>query len=202
WKSIVGSITTQDQGIPKEEEDFYKTRGYSRNERVGKSGLEEQYEDVLRGRKEQTEYTTTKEGEVVGTDVVVEGERGRDLVQTMDMEFQEKVDEIVLKELKSARANGGNPYLEDALAVAMNPQTGEVLALSGFHYDKESNEYQNSPHKTLYDSNLPGSTVKGATVLAGLGSDVLSPGETLTDSPIKINGTQTKGSYMQLGAVN
>src|SRR5699024_11438574 len=30
----------------------------------------------------------------------------------------------------------------------------------------------------------------------------LSPGETLTDSPIKIKGTQTKGSYMQLGAVN
>src|SRR5699024_11517566 len=90
WKSIVGIITTQEQGIPKEEEDFYKTRGYSRNDRVGKSGLEEQYEDVLRGRKEQTEYTTTKKGDVLGTDVVVEGERGKDLMLTIDMEFQEK----------------------------------------------------------------------------------------------------------------
>src|SRR5699024_11637734 len=125
----------------------------SRSDRVGKSRLEEQYEDMLRGHKEKTEYTTTEKGDVLGTDVVVVGERGKDLMITIDMEFQEKVDEIVLKELKSARANGGNPYLEDALAVAMDPQTGEVLALSGFHYDKESNEYHNSPHKTLYDSN-------------------------------------------------
>src|SRR5699024_5651886 len=114
----------------------------------------------------------------------------------------EKVDEIVLKELKSARANGGNPYLEDALAVAMDPQTGEVLALSGFHYDKESNEYQNSPHKTLYDSNLPGSTVKGATVRAGLGSDVVSPGQTVIDSTSKSKGRRTRCSYVQLGSVN
>ena len=148
-KSIIGSITTQDQGIPKEQEKYYLTRGYSRNDRVGKSGLEEQYEDLLRGRKEEIQYTTTKTGKVIGSEVVVEGERGKDLVLSMDMDFQEKVDEIVLKELKAAKASG-NYYLEDALAVALNPKTGEVLALSGQHYNREKNEYENMPHKKCY----------------------------------------------------
>src|SRR5690625_4011689 len=110
-KSVLGSITSQDQGIPAEQEDYYLTRGYNRNDRVGKSGLEEQYEDVLRGGKEQIEYTTKKKGTVLGQDIAVEGERGKDLVLTFDMDYQKKVDELLLKELKSARSNGNN-YLE------------------------------------------------------------------------------------------
>lgn len=202
-QSIIGSITTQEQGIPAEKEDYYLTRGYSRNDRVGKSGLEEHYEDVLRGRKEQIQYTTTKTGEVIGSEVIVPGERGKDLVLTIDIDYQQKVDEIVLKELQAARRHSGaNRYLEDALAVVMNPKTGEILALSGWHYNRQTNEYENTPHKVLYDAHRAGSTVKGATVLAGLASGVISPGTTLYDSPIKIQGTPTKGSWTRLGPVN
>lgn len=198
-KSVLGSITSQDQGIPKEQEDYYLTRGYNRNDRVGKSGLEEQYEDVLRGRKEQVKYTTTKTGNIIGSDIAVEGERGKDLVLTMDIDFQKKVDKVVLDELKKAR--GRNQHLEDALAVAMNPKTGEILALSAFHYDKDKNKYENEPHRTLYDAHRPGSSVKGATVMAGLESGVITPGQTFYDSPITIS-TLKKGSYRPLGAVN
>ena len=202
-QSIIGSITTQEQGIPAEQEDYYLTRGYSRNDRVGKSGLEQQYEDVLRGRKEQIQYTTTKTGEVIGSEVIVPGERGKDLVLTIDIDYQQKVDEIVLRELKAARGHSGaNRYLEDALAVVMNPKTGEVLAMSAWHYNRETNEYENTPHKVLYDTHRAGSTVKGATVLAGLDSGVISPGTTFYDSPIKIRDTPTKGSWTRLGAVN
>lgn len=200
-KSIIGSITTQDQGIPAEKEKYYLTRGYNRNDRVGKSGLEEQYEDLLRGRKEQVQYTTTKTGNVIGSDVIVKGERGKDLVLTTDIEYQKLVDEIVLKELKAAKARG-NYYLEDALAIVLNPKTGEILALSGQHYNQETGQYENTPHKVLYDAHRPGSTVKGATVLAGLDSGVIGPGTTLYDSPIKIKDTPTKGSYQRLGPVN
>lgn len=202
-QSIIGSITTQEQGIPAEKEKYYLTRGYSRNDRVGKSGLEEQYEDVLRGRKEKIQYTTTKTGEVISSEVVVPGERGKDLVLTIDIDYQQKVDDIVLSELKKARAHSGaNRYLEDALAVVMNPKTGEILAISGWHYNRQKNQYENTPHKVLYDAHRAGSTIKGATVLAGLDSGVISPGTTFYDSPIKIQGTPTKGSWTRLGAVN
>src|SRR5690625_4146003 len=186
-KSVLGSITSQDQGIPAEEEDRYLSRGYNRNDRVGKSGLEEQYEDVLRGRKEQVEYTMTKSGEIVGTDVIVEGERGKDLIMTVDMDYQEKVDKLLLDELKAGRSRG-NTYLDDVLAVVMNPKTGEILAMSGQHYNEDKDKYESTPHKVLYDAHRPGSTVKGATVLAGLQSGVMSPGEMIQDSPIKIAG--------------
>ncbi|MEI3606824.1 penicillin-binding protein 2 [Pseudogracilibacillus sp. SE30717A] len=200
-KSIIGSITSQEQGIPAEKEEYYLTRGYNRNDRVGKSGLEEQYEDILRGRKEQVQYTTTKNGEVIGSDIVVPGVRGKDLVLTIDMEYQELVDEIVLKELKAAKSRG-NYWLEDALAIVMNPKTGEILALSGQHYNRETGEYENTPHKVLYDAHRPGSSVKGATVLAGLQSGVISPGDTFNDRPIQIAGTPPKKSYKSLGPVN
>ncbi len=203
-KSILGSITTQEQGIPAEEEDYYLTRGYNRNDRVGKSGLEQAYEDVLRGRKEQILYTTTKEGKVIDSEVIVEGERGKDLVLTIDIDYQKKVDEIVMNELKKARSQlpGPNRYLEDALAVVMNPKTGEILALSAVHYNREKNEYELAPHKVFYDAHRPGSTVKGATVLAGLQSGLIQPGQVFIDRPIKIAQTPTKASYARLGPVN
>lgn len=203
-KSILGTITTQEQGIPAEAQDYYLTRGYNRNDRVGKSGLEQEYEDVLRGRKEQIQYTTTKEGKVIDSEVIVEGERGKDLVLTIDIDFQQKVDEIVLSELKKAIAHapGPNRYVEDALAVVMNPKTGEILALSGMHYNRENNEFESTPHKIFYDAHRPGSTVKGATVLAGLQSGIIQPGQVFIDRPIKIIETPTKASYARLGPVN
>jgi len=203
-KSILGSITTQEQGIPAEAEDYYLTRGYNRNDRVGTSGLEEQYEDLLRGRKEKVEHITTKAGEIIDSKVVVPGERGKDLILTIDMEFQKQVDDIVLKELKKAKSQlpGPNRYLEDALAVAMNPKTGEILALSAMHYDRKNNKYEAAPHKIFHDAHRPGSTVKGATVMAGFQSGLISPGTVFYDRPIKIAQTPQKGSYATLGAVN
>src|SRR5699024_2382107 len=111
----------------------------NRNDRVGKSGLEEQYEDVLRGRKEQVQYTTTKSGKVIDSEVVVPGERGKDLVLTIDMELQKRVDDIVKKELNTAikKHPYANRFMEDALAVVINPKTGELLAVSGQYYNRD-----------------------------------------------------------------
>jgi len=201
--SLMGSITSQEEGIPAEQEDYFLTRGYARNDRVGTSGLEQQYEDVLRGRKEQVQYETTKDGTIIDSETVVEGQRGKDLVLTIDMEFQEEVDQIVREELQTAKEKHPykNRYLRDALAVVMDPQTGELLAVSGQHYN-EDGEYENAAYKALYDAHIPGSTIKGATMLAGYQSGVISPGEVMYDSPITIAGTPTKGSWTNLGSVN
>lgn len=205
FRSFLGSITSQEQGILAEREQYYLTRGYSRNDRVGRSGLEEQYENVLRGRKEQIGYTLNKSGTVIDSTIVVPGERGKDLILTVDMDFQAKVDEIVGDELrKTIRAHPyANRHLEDALAVVMNPRTGEILAMSGQHYNREKDELENVAFKTIYDAHRPGSTVKGATILAGYQSGVIVPGQGFNDTRMKIAGTpQEKGSYSNLGWVN
>lgn len=200
FKKFIGSITTEAKGIPEEKEEYFMSRGYNRNDRVGTSGLEEQYEEYLRGRKEQIQYTTTKKGEIVDSETIVEGERGKDLVLSLDIEFQEKVDEIVLKELK--KNVGSSPYLNDALAVVMDPKTGEILALSGQSYDRKNQKYSDIGIKTLHDANIPGSTIKGATVATGFENDIISPGTVFIDKPLKFKGSATKSSVGTLGAVN
>jgi len=200
-KSLLGSITSQEEGIPAEELDHYLTRGYARNDRVGTSGLELEYEEHLSGRKEQVEYTTTQDGTIIGSETIVEGERGKDLVLTMDMEFQEEVDRIVLEELQKARTPSQR-FLTDALAVVMNPKTGEIHAVSAQHYNSEEGEYENAAIRALTDAHRPGSIVKGATMLAGYESGVISPGEVLYDSPIVLPGGDTKSSVSNLGAVD
>lgn len=50
-RGIFGDVSTSTEGIPKELTEQYLSKGYSRNDRVGKSYLEYQYEDVLKGTK-------------------------------------------------------------------------------------------------------------------------------------------------------
>ena len=202
--SFLGRITTQDEGILADKELEYLSKGYSRNDRVGRSGLEEQYEDLLRGRKEQIQYTTDQNGNVLDAEVIVEGQRGKDLVLTIDIELQEKVDEIVRTELETAinKFPYENRHLQDALAVLIDPKTGELLAVSGQHYNRETNEFENAAFKTIYDAHRAGSVVKGATVLAGYESGVITPNQTFVDQPIKVAGTPVKRSWRNLGVVN
>src|SRR5699024_10309408 len=88
YDKIAENINEKERSITKEKKEYYKSRGYNNNDRVGISGLEEQYEEYLKGRKEQIKYTTTKKGEIVDTETLVEGERGKDLVLSLDIDFQ------------------------------------------------------------------------------------------------------------------
>lgn len=193
-RSILGGVTTQEQGIPAEGEDARLLTGYNRNDRVGKNGLEAYYEDVLRGRKERIKYTTKKTGEIVGSEVITPGEVGKDLQLTMDMDYQKEVDKIVKEELTNVRKISSNWSTTEAIAVAMNPKTGEILALSGVTYDEKNNKYENTPHKALYNAYEPGSSIKGATVLAGFNTGVTRPGDGFYDRPIRMAGPQIKKS--------
>lgn len=179
--------------------------GYSRNDRVGTSGLEEQYEDFLRGRKEQIQYTTSQNGSIIGSETIVDGERGKDLVLTTDLEFQQEVDDILLDEFQSMKASSPyeNRFATNAYAVVMNPKTGELLATSGVEYDTENDEYNNNAGFTaLANAHEPGSSIKGATILAGYDSEVISPGETFNDAPMRLAGSEVKRSVQDMGTVN
>ncbi|GAA0607948.1 penicillin-binding protein 2 [Virgibacillus siamensis] len=201
---IIGSLSSQKQGIPRDKKEYYTALGYKLNDRVGTSGLEQQYERVLRGRKTKIEYTTNSNGEVIDSEVAVKGKRGKDLVLTIDTKLQKKVNKIIRQEFDNALQS--NPYLnrfmDEVYAVVMNPQTGGLLAVTGQRYDQEENKFRNIGVKAMYASFEPGSSVKGATVLSGYESGVINIGTTFLDRPIKIAGTPEKSSYAALGSVN
>ncbi|MBM7552272.1 peptidoglycan D,D-transpeptidase FtsI family protein [Thalassobacillus pellis] len=200
FRNYIGSITTREQGLPRSNLQYYLSLDYSRNDRVGISGLEEEYESVLRGTKEKVRYVTNKDGEVISQEVIREGSRGSDLVLSINMKLQKKVDEIVKNRLHEAISE--EPYdnrtLEDAMVAMMDPQTGEVLALSSQTYnrDREGDEplFRDTSYKVTQAQHLPGSTIKGATVLTALQEGVMKPGENILDRTLYV-GDNKKSSW-------
>lgn len=73
FRNFIGSITTQQQGIPHEREAFFLSRDYSRNDRVGNSGIEQHYETYLNGQKEVREHITDSSGSVVESVLLRDG---------------------------------------------------------------------------------------------------------------------------------
>ena len=74
-RSVLGGVTSSDKGLPAEKIDYYLSRDYSRNDRVGTSYLEKQYEDVLHGQKAKVKNVTDQTGKIVSTEVITEGQK-------------------------------------------------------------------------------------------------------------------------------
>lgn len=193
-KSILGTITTEKEGLPAEVADEYLKKGYAHNDRVGKSYLEKQYEDVLQGKKGEYKVTLNQQGNIEKQKEVKKGEKGSNVVLTIDSAFQKKVEEILRKHYQGLVDSGVAKYSPGAYAVALNPNTGEVYAMTGFRHDANSKTLEENTLGTITDAFVPGSVVKGGTVTAGYETGVISGNDTLIDQPIKLAGTSLKGS--------
>lgn len=163
FRNILGNTRT----IPAEKIDSYLAKGYDRSDLVGNSYLEAQYEDVLRGQKAEINRSSTRNGSQTENTVDEKpGSRGNDLVLTIDMEMQQKLEEITESAVK---ANAG-AFLDnrEAYAVMMNPKTGEILSMVGFKDDpSRPDDVKVNDSGVLNDQFEMGSSVKAASVLTG-----------------------------------
>ncbi|MGG4410213.1 penicillin-binding protein 2 [Niallia taxi] len=201
-RSVLGSVSSSEEGLPAESLSYYLSKGYSRNDRVGKSYLELEYEDVLKGQKEKVRTQTDSDGKET-TEVITEGKRGNDLVLSIDMELQQKVEDIIEKQLKSAKQMSGTKFLDRAYVVLMNPNTGDVLSMAGKRLVTQNGktEVQDDALGNLTTSYNVGSVVKGATVLTGYKYGAISPGTVINDTPVMIGDTRKK-SWTDMGPIN
>lgn len=193
-KSILGTITTEKEGLPAEEADALLKKGYARNDRVGKSYLEKQYEEQLQGKKGEYKVTLNQNGTIEKQQEVKAGEKGSNLVLTINSDFQKKVEDILKNHYQGLIDSGVAKYSPGAYAVAMNPNTGEVLAMTGFTHDINSKNIEENTLGTITSAFVPGSLVKAGTVTAGYQTGVISGNDTLIDQPIQLSGTPLKGS--------
>src|SRR5690606_19459605 len=111
---------SSDEGLPAEQIEYYMARDYSRNDRVGKSYIEMQYEEVLHGQKAKVKNVTDKAGNVLETVPITDGQRGKDLVLSIDMDLQKEVEKIIEEELRKAKASAGTALLDRAYVVLMD----------------------------------------------------------------------------------
>ncbi|MCC3356714.1 peptidoglycan D,D-transpeptidase FtsI family protein [Bacillus sp. REN16] len=198
-KTILGRISDTDEGLPGEKLDYYLARGYNLNDRVGLSYLEAQYESVLHGQKAKVK-NVIKGNAVQETIMISEGQRGSDLVLTIDMELQQAVEQIIEEQMLVHKQNRNTQYLDRTFVVMMDPKTGEILSMAGKLYDK--GKFQDYALGTMNAAYEMGSTVKGATMLTGYDTGVIDIGSMYYDAPIKIKGTETKASWKNLGPTN
>ncbi|WP_199880662.1 peptidoglycan D,D-transpeptidase FtsI family protein [Bacillus massiliglaciei] len=205
-KSVLGKVSSSEEGLPSDSLDYYLARDYSRNDRVGKSYIEAEYEDVLQGTKAKIRNVTDKSGNVVDSEVITEGQRGKDLVLTIDMDLQLATEEILEKHLIAKKKMGNTKFLDRAFAVMMDPKTGEILTMAGKQYvkDKETGKasIEDFALGNITTSYAMGSSVKGATVLTGYQQGAIKPGSYFYDTKLKIKGTPEKGSYKNFGNIN
>ncbi len=172
--------------IPREYEEAYKARGYDPAvDRVGIAGVEYTYEDTLRGQKGKRLI----EEDVVGRFIRVVEEQaaavpGGNVYLTLDLDLQQAVEEA----LRRGMANANSPR---GVAIVMNPQTGEILAMVSLPtYDNnlftqgisaaDWQRLSEDPHRPLLNHAIadhlqPGSTFKVVVAAAALQEEVLTP---------------------------
>ncbi len=204
--SILGRTTVPSKGIPLTKLNYFLARDYSRNDRVGESYFEAQYEELLQGKKSVVKNITNKQGVVVDTVTTYEGEPGNDLVTTIDIELQLEAERIVEEKLLDLKSYSGSQLLDRAFFVMMNPNTGEILSMVGKKIETDPDtgkdyivDYSYGTFTTAYEA---GSTIKAATILMGYKEGVISPGTTLIDQPIKLLNTEVKSSiFNRSGAI-
>lgn len=187
-------LTGYVQTITKEE--LEKNEGYTSTSLIGKTGLEQKYEDRLKGKNGVEIYIEDKDGKRKKTLIKQDKVDGEDIKLTIDSNLQENLYE----ELKN----------DEGLFVVMNPKTGEILALvSTPSYDvnkmvlgvstDEWNEMSNNdktPMLARYSQKYcPGSTFKPITGAIGLSTNSLSADETFSYSGLSWQKDASWGTY-------
>ena len=196
--SIVGSVSSEKAGLPAEEADAYIKKGYSLNDRVGTSYLEKQYEETLQGKRSVKEIHLDKYGNMESVENIEDGTKGNNIKLTIDLAFQDSVDNLLKSYFNSELGNGGARYSEGVYAVALNPKTGAVLSMSGLKHDLKTGDLTPDSLGTVTNVFIPGSVVKAATISSGWENGVLSGNQTLTDQPIVFQGSAPIYSWYKL----
>lgn len=175
YKDITAHITGYVQGITAEELENKAEKGYNAHSIIGKTGLEQVYEERLKGKDGLKIYIEDNNGNIVKTIAETKGNDGEDIKLTIDINLQTKLYEKIKN--------------DKGFFVVMNPQTGEILALvSTPSYDPnkfvtgmtndEWNSISTNEAKPLFTRFIstwcPGSTFKPITGAIGLTTGNLS----------------------------
>ena len=184
------------QSVTAEDLEEYAGEGYTANSVIGKSGMEGLFESELKGQNGCRIYIENSEGREKEELAYILVQHGQDIRLTIDADLQVSMYEQ-FKEDKSC-------------SVAMNPYTGEVLALvSTTSYDNNDfimglsseqwtalNEDENKPmYNRFRQVWCPGSTFKPITAAVGLESGAIDPMEDYGNVGLSWQKDVSWGSY-------
>ena len=181
YDKVASHVVGYVQNVNAEDLKKHKNEGYNSTSVIGRSGIEVVYEKQLRGSSSGKIDLVDKNDKVIENLCALEIDKSpQDITLTIDIDLQQSL---------------YNEYQNDKSAsVALNPQTGEVLALVstpsysnndfvlGLSTDKwnalnnDSNQPLMSRYKQTY---TPGSTMKPITAAIGLETKTIDPDKDL-----------------------
>ena len=125
--------------------EYVVEKGYSTDDIIGKTGLEEKFEDYLRGDKGKKTVEVNNVGRTIRSVSSEAPVPGDDLYLTLDLRLQKKAEESLKKGLEKIREGGvfesewGDFQFRDkyenaysGALVALDVKTNEVLALANY----------------------------------------------------------------------
>jgi penicillin-binding protein len=180
YDKITSHLVGYVQNVNSKDLKKHKNEGYTSSSVIGKSGIEAAYERQLRGEVGARIDIVDENNNIVKTVAEREAKDGKDIRLTIDIDLQQSL---------------YNEYQNDKSAsVALNPKTGEVLALVstpsyssndfvlGLSTDKwnELNNDVNQPLMSRYKQTYtPGSSMKPITAAIGLETKAIDPDKDL-----------------------
>lgn len=196
FRSLLGTVSTSTQGIPAEEKDYYLQKGYSLNDRVGISYIEKEYEDYLHGEKAKYEIVNSHEAKLVK-----DGTRGKDIVLSIDINLQREIENIVSEYVRNTKGEVNTEYYDHSSVVIQDPNTGEILAMTSKRL--VNGNIVDNTISILTSPIMPGSVVKGASILVGYNTGAIHIGERMLDECVKVSGVAEKCSSVDnLGVID
>lgn len=194
-KSIFGEISNS---LPEEKQDLLKS-GYSLTDKVGISGLEEYYEEYLKGEK-----AIYKVGENNTLKLISEAKRGKDLILEIDIEIQLELENIMKEEIIKAKKTANTEFYKESYALVSDPTTGAIKAIAGIRLitNGKDSSFQDVSINVIKNAYTVGSAVKGASMAVGYKEGIIDIGTRLTDSCVKLANMPAKCSYRRLGVLN
>lgn len=163
---------------------------------VGRAGLEVYYDSVLRGTPGGRRVEVDATGRAVKTVEAKPTVQGRNIRLTLDLPLQQATEEAILAEVNELMSN--NVWPTGVAAVAMDPNTGAVLAMANwpdfnpnsFALGISAQEWQSLNENPLrpFDNRTitgiypPGSLFKAITGTAALEAKVITPQEIIYDT--------------------
>jgi len=202
-----GSLTANIIGflgpIPATLETAYKTRGFIANrDKIGYAGVETSMDDVLLGTNGFRVVQRDVAGQVIrNLEPPFAPVPGNNVVLTIDTRLQKAAEATLVDEIEYWNKYYGYIRISSGVVIAMNPKTGEILAMvnyptyennrmarfiPGYYYNQLSQDPRNPlVNKAISDELQPGSTFKLSTATGAFNEGVVKPGQ-MIETPGKL----------------
>lgn len=194
-----GSLTANVIGflgpIPASLEAEYRAQGYvPGRDKVGYSGVELSLDEILSGKNGLRVIQEDVAGkELRNLEPPIAAVPGNNVILTIDTRLQSAAEAVLINEIKEWNVYFGENRISSGVVIAMNPKTGEVLAMvtyptyennrmsrfiPGYYYEQLSQD----PRRPLLNNAIssefpPGSTFKLSTAVGALSEGVVSLGD-------------------------